>query len=320
MTETAHLYVEVPVDNLDRTRRTLEAAGLSPSLTFLPEDTTPFGIFTSRDVQFLINKVNEYLEDYDHPERITVRHTEFPPEAQAHLFRIATNDASWARSHHPQAPQGKRLRLSRIVALDIKELAALLDKYPQLGNPKQENAPAPCSYCRAAPSRMRLADALVSGKYHQAHRPGLLALLRNDQDHHSITGVAVAELTNSFWVKKDSGWQVYAHEEFMRFFGGLAELPKEFSTPSEQLLQRLNNVIGEGDSVRINADGARALGLPENTEILWCRTTNMTPEQKEATGIPQSWYEPYLLDAFSFDLAAQLLREDPKFLEGRCKH
>ena len=315
MTNNAHLYIEVPAEELDRASRILQNAGFSPTVTFLPENTTPYGIFTGRDLQFLINRINEYLTEKEHPERIAAKHTNVPLSAQAHLLRIATTSISWSRSFHQLATTPNRLRLSRITSLDIEELAAFFQAHPKLRTAPRTEAAPPCNYCRAAPARTRLADALMSGRYQQAERPGLLSLLRDERDRYSISGVATAELTNSVWVRKKPDWQVYPQDEFNRVFPEFAESQKEFPHQVRHFLKQLENALGRGNSTGINPDTARALGLAENTEVLWCSTTNMTAAQKQAAQIPENWHDPYILDAFTYELAAELLREDPWFLQ-----
>ena len=261
-TETAHLYVEITTDRLNETRKILERAGLSPILTFMPPDTTPFGIFTGRNLQFIINRINQFLEQNEHPERITAQHKDVPPSAQAHLLRIATTSASWARTFNHNAPEAKRFRLSHIIGLDMEEVDSFLRKYPKMGSAHDVQVSPHCNYCRAAPARTKLAHALTSGRYQQARLPRTLSQLRDKQGHYSITGVAVAELTDSVWVQRGTGWQVYQQEDFSRTFPELGDSATEFPNPSPHFLQQLQNTLGQGDSIGLNPSVAHALGAP----------------------------------------------------------
>lgn len=166
---------------------------------------------------------------------------------------------------------------------------------------------------------IKLADALDSGSYiQQERRQRLQGILRDHMDRYSITGVATRELTNCFWVRDKDTWTAC---DRIQAGGIVPQDTTEIKAPTPYLLAQLR---ASGATPRANScppQTALALGVPQikvgNTlqpDLLWFRTTLLTPEEMAEAGIPPNWALPYPLDTLDFHLAAKLLRKSPDIL------
>lgn len=181
-----------------------------------------------------------------------------------------------------------------------------------------------CKYCEATPERLRLAEALESGRYQQIPRSERPAgLLRDPKDLYNITGVATAELTPSVWVKHHNTWRVHPFEVFQHTFPKMKQVPTEFAQPHEFFIQHLEDHAGPGTALGCPEETACTLGLhekdnsthPDHIEV---NAYLLSPDEREATGIPQDQRQPYPLDLLDFSDAAKFIRRFQHFLIGRC--
>ena len=181
-----------------------------------------------------------------------------------------------------------------------------------------------CQYCEAAPERLRLAEALESGRYQQPPRSERPAgLLRNSQNLYNITGVATAELTPSVWVKHDSTWRVHPPEALRQAFPKIKKVPKEFPQPHELFVQQLEDHAGNGIAMGCPEETACALGLHEHDnsthpEEIMVYAYLLSPDERKAAGIPRDQRKPHPLDLLDFSDAARFIRKFCQFLEGHC--
>ena len=180
-----------------------------------------------------------------------------------------------------------------------------------------------CTYCQAAPERLKLADALESGEYNQVLPSDRLnGVLRNPDDHYNITGVATAALTNSVWVRTGRMWAAFSLDTFTAAFPEAKHIPVEFPSPSRHSIGQLEKFAGPGQITGCPEETACTLGLHEDTEqsthpeVIWFHTDDLTDDQKKESGIPRDWAGAYVLDTLDFTTAAALLRQYPNLLEG----
>ena len=163
-------------------------------------------------------------------------------------------------------------------------------------------------------NRITLADALDSGRYLQQERgQRLQGVLRDHLDRYSITGVATQELTDSLWVREDKTWKAYDRAAAR---GIVPQDTTEIADPTPDLLAQLRAIGAAPPGDGCPPQTARAIGVPQvkvghtlQPDILWFRTTLLTPDELAEAGIPPNWALPYILDTLDFHLAARLLRQ-----------
>ena len=105
MPEQARFYVDVPLDNIDQTEDLLNAQGIQfctiENMLHMPSDHLLDGIFTGSDGGYAQEKLNAYLEEQHHPERIRLPFYNMTPKARRDFLELVTIHASWQSEWEP---------------------------------------------------------------------------------------------------------------------------------------------------------------------------------------------------------------------------
>ena len=180
----------------------------------------------------------------------------------------------------------------------------------------------PCRYCGAKDMRIRLAEALESGRYSEqpVEERHSHMKLRDTHDRYSITGVAVDVLAPFIWIKNREEWHAFDHERIPQEWQkeGLRHQVEDMSEDDFQEIQS----GGTGESEICPERTACALGLHtnhEHPEVLEVRSSLLSPTRREEAGIPRNQQKNHPLNILSFRGAATLLREEPNILTGDCE-
>ena len=181
-----------------------------------------------------------------------------------------------------------------------------------------------CYYCEASQERLKLAEALESGRYQQlppAERNS--GLLRDPQDRYNITGVATAELAPIIWVKTTGMWTAYPLEQVLDILPKTeGNVKAEYLDPSEDLAAKMEGT-GAGTVTGCPEETACTLGLHEQNnsshpDSIEVNAYLLSPDEREAAGIPRDWDRPYPLDLLEFKVAANIIRRFQHSLIGHC--
>ena len=181
-----------------------------------------------------------------------------------------------------------------------------------------------CYYCEASHERLKLAEALESGRYQQlppAERNS--GLLRDPEDRYSVTGVATAELAPTIWVKTTDMWAAYPLEHVLDILPKTeGNVKAEYPDPGEDFARKMEET-GAGTVTGCPEETACALGLhePDNSshpDPIEVNAYLLSPDEREAAGIPRDWDRPYQLDLLEFKVAANIIRRFQNSLIGHC--
>ena len=186
-----------------------------------------------------------------------------------------------------------------------------------------------CYYCEASQERLKLAEALESGRYQQlppAERNS--GLLRDPQDRYNITGVATAELAPTIWVKEPPacGQPIPSNTSWTsspKRRGTLRASTRTQVRTSPRRWKGPAPAPSTGCPEETACTSWNSLGLHEQNnsthpDPIEVNAYLLSPDEREAAGIPRDWDRPYPLDLLEFKVAANIIRRFQHPLIGHC--
>ena len=130
MPKQARFYIDVPTGQVDLLEQTLLSAGLQfcpfDNMVHLPRENLLDSIFTGKEGQYAIDKVNEKLEELDRPERINLEFHQMTPETRWDLLAFVTMEMDWESEYQPE-----------IQSLDPDRVTQFLSEHPETAVPQE---------------------------------------------------------------------------------------------------------------------------------------------------------------------------------------
>lgn len=106
MTQKARFHIEVPLDKLSLVETVLQGMDISfdpkESMFHLPAENLMWSVFTGKDGQFAVDRLNEHLQTLPGPTaRVLQAFPYMTPEARRDLLELATQDIQWSTDEPP---------------------------------------------------------------------------------------------------------------------------------------------------------------------------------------------------------------------------
>ena len=130
MPKQARFYIDVPTGQVDLLEQTLLSIGIQfcpfDNMVHLPRENLLDSIFTGKEGQYAIDKVNEKLEELDRPERINLEFHQMTTETRWDLLAFVTMEIDWESEYQPE-----------IQSLDPGRVTQFLSEHPETAVPQE---------------------------------------------------------------------------------------------------------------------------------------------------------------------------------------
>ena len=130
MPKQARFYIDAPTGQVDLLEQTLLSIGIPfcpfDNMVHLPRENLLDSIFTGKEGQYAIDKVNEKLEELDLPERINLEFHQMTTETRWDLLAFVTMEIDWESEYQPE-----------IQSLDPDRVTQFLSEHPETAVPQE---------------------------------------------------------------------------------------------------------------------------------------------------------------------------------------